>query len=239
MAQFRHPNVAGLVAVVYENTLSPLVVRALTNKEKNKAKKLGQGALQDGIVLRFMFFICVSGGFPSTACSFSFFLLLSCSSVVFAHFFSWPLGFLHIFSLLFSSFHATQLCEFAAQGPLDRYLRLARPEVTVKLAMASDVAAGLAYLAACSFLSGDLAARTILVDEHKVCKLAGFGITRDVTDPEHHVGRLAIRWAAPELYPKRSVESRSRRIRRRRRRRKEKEEERKKKRERRRENRKG
>ncbi len=49
---------------------------------------------------------------------------------------------------------APQLTEYAARGPLDKHLRQVRPDVDTLVAMASDVARALNYLACCSFVVG-------------------------------------------------------------------------------------
>jgi len=52
----------------------------------------------------------------------------------------------------------------------------------------------------------DLAARNVLINEELVCKVADFGLTRQVEEDgftdhpsqNYQCGKIAIRWAAPE-----------------------------------------
>jgi serine/threonine protein kinase len=67
--------------------------------------------------------------------------------------------------------------------------------------MAADIAEGLYYLQCCSFVVGDLAARSVLVSRDYTCKIADFGLERDVTDRHNAAAVIHEPWAAPELLP--------------------------------------
>ncbi|XP_039294168.1 serine/threonine-protein kinase STE20-like [Nilaparvata lugens] len=66
------------------------------------------------------------------------------------------------------------------------------------------VARGMDYLTSKSIIHRDLAARNVLVDHNKLCKIADFGMSRNVRDTgqiyeqRQCKGALPIRWMAPE-----------------------------------------
>ncbi|KAL1131377.1 hypothetical protein AAG570_010994 [Ranatra chinensis] len=66
------------------------------------------------------------------------------------------------------------------------------------------VARGMEYLVSKGIIHRDLAARNILVDHNKLCKIADFGMSRNVRDTGQiyeqrpNKGALPIRWMAPE-----------------------------------------
>eukprot|EP00051_Salpingoeca_urceolata_P012505 m.154855 g.154855 ORF g.154855 m.154855 type:complete len:934 (+) comp17511_c0_seq2:311-3112(+) len=101
--------------------------------------------------------------------------------------------------------------EYLQLGPLDRHLRLTQASMKSQLLMARDIAAGMNYLALCSFVFGNLNAGHVLVDRDGTCKIAGLGLTsRDMSDRSDRAQRVDIRWASPELYPKLATPVRSR-----------------------------
>lgn len=55
---------------------------------------------------------------------------------------------------LSSSADLSKVTEFLARGPLDRYLRRARPDLPMMLGFARDICTGLNYLSTCSFVVG-------------------------------------------------------------------------------------
>ena len=85
-----------------------------------------------------------------------------------------------------------------------------RLTVADKLTMCSDVAHGMAHLAACHFVHRDLAARNVLIDANFVCKIADFGLSRAVAasddnddgeEEEYYrsaKGQFPVRWTSPE-----------------------------------------
>lgn len=65
-----------------------------------------------------------------------------------------------------------------------------------------QIASGMAFLSSMKLLHRDLAARNILLSEDMVCKIADFGLARDVVDSHLYVkksqGRVPIKWMAIE-----------------------------------------
>ncbi|XP_023930110.1 tyrosine-protein kinase receptor Tie-1-like [Lingula anatina] len=70
------------------------------------------------------------------------------------------------------------------------------------LTFAEHVAKGMSHVAKYGFLHRDLAARNVLVSESLVCKVADFGLARDVIESREYLsklqGPLPVRWMAPE-----------------------------------------
>ncbi|XP_065899838.1 uncharacterized protein [Dysidea avara] len=75
-----------------------------------------------------------------------------------------------------------------------------------------QISLGLVYLTSKLFVHRDLAARNILVASDDVCKIADFGMARDVSDDTYYVstgGKIPLKWTAPEaiFYKKYSTQS--------------------------------
>ncbi|KAL5473077.1 hypothetical protein EMCRGX_G027518 [Ephydatia muelleri] len=70
------------------------------------------------------------------------------------------------------------------------------------LSFCRQIAAGMCYLANKGFVHRDLAARNILVSEDDQCKIADFGMSRDLEDSAYYVsthgGKIPVKWTAPE-----------------------------------------
>ncbi|XP_065899833.1 uncharacterized protein [Dysidea avara] len=78
------------------------------------------------------------------------------------------------------------------------------------LKFCQEIAAGMAYLSGKQFVHRDLAARNILVSEKCTCKIADFGMSRDLLNDNYYItsgGKIPVKWTAPEAlhYRKYSV----------------------------------
>eukprot|EP00911_Craspedida_sp_UC1_P001744 UC1_evm1s1330 len=93
--------------------------------------------------------------------------------------------------------------ELMTNGALRDYVADRRGQIPLdrQLALIRDVADGMTYLSSLGFVHRDLAARNILVAENLVCKVADFGLSKEVDETEYFVsngGKIPIRWTAPE-----------------------------------------
>ncbi|GMT27433.1 hypothetical protein PFISCL1PPCAC_18730, partial [Pristionchus fissidentatus] len=91
------------------------------------------------------------------------------------------------------------MLENSGRGSVDpRFMITQRQQLT----FAEQVAQGLEFLSSRGFVHRDLAARNILVDGAETCKIADFGLCREIgKGPEHYQskgGRLPIKWMSPE-----------------------------------------
>ena len=97
--------------------------------------------------------------------------------------------------------------EFMLNGSLDHFLKKNDGGFTAiqLFSMARGVASGMKYLATINFVHRDLAARNVLVDDDMTCKIADFGLSREVETTESSQGeyltqggKIPVRWTAPE-----------------------------------------
>ena len=93
------------------------------------------------------------------------------------------------------------LLEYCEHGSLHKYLEHTELDDFRRIQVASDCAEGMTYLAAHNFVHRDLAARNVLLDSEYRCKIADFGMSREILDEKYYKskgGQLPIRWTAPE-----------------------------------------
>lgn len=90
--------------------------------------------------------------------------------------------------------------EYMASGTLDRWLRKARPNLTIQLQLAQQVVSGVYYLARREFVIGTLSAKTVMLGKDLNAKIADFGISQDIIDPAYPLSKGAVPWCGSELF---------------------------------------
>lgn len=98
------------------------------------------------------------------------------------------------------------ITEYMDNGSLDTFLRLNswRLNIYDLINMLRDIASGMKYLSEMNFVHRDLAARNILVNKDLKCKVADFGLSREIegttTEGVYWTkgGKIPVRWTAPE-----------------------------------------
>ncbi|KAL5475522.1 hypothetical protein EMCRGX_G025349 [Ephydatia muelleri] len=73
------------------------------------------------------------------------------------------------------------------------------PEVLLNFS--KQIALGIQYLSSKSFVHRDLAARNVLVTKDCICKIADFGMSRDLAEGQYYMsngGLVPVKWTAPE-----------------------------------------
>eukprot|EP00041_Stephanoeca_diplocostata_P024068 m.602569 g.602569 ORF g.602569 m.602569 type:complete len:474 (-) comp22447_c0_seq2:3455-4876(-) len=93
------------------------------------------------------------------------------------------------------------VAEYMAKGNLLDFLRSrGRSSVTpaLQLGFTKDINAAMVYLEDKNFVHRDLAARNVLLDQNLRAKVADFGLAKDSRLGQIDLGKLPIKWTAPE-----------------------------------------
>jgi len=98
------------------------------------------------------------------------------------------------------------ITEYMENGSLDTFLRAndGKFQVMQLVGMMRGIAYGMQYLAEMSYVHRDLAARNVLVNSQLVCKIADFGLSREISESAldgaytTRGGKIPVRWTAPE-----------------------------------------
>lgn len=96
------------------------------------------------------------------------------------------------------------ITEYMENGSLDTFLRAndGKFQTIQLIGMLRGIAAGMSYLTAMKYVHRDLAARNVLVNFLLVCKIADFGLSREIeNDSDAYTtrgGKIPVRWTAPE-----------------------------------------
>ncbi|XP_065899772.1 uncharacterized protein [Dysidea avara] len=111
--------------------------------------------------------------------------------------------------------------EYMSRGDLKnmlidlRHLNEATTHMRMPVALlkfCNEIAAGMTYLSGKRFVHRDLAARNILVSDKCTCKIADFGMSRDLLNQNYYLisgGKIPVKWTAPEAlhYRRYSIQS--------------------------------
>lgn len=97
------------------------------------------------------------------------------------------------------------ITEFMENGSLDTFLRAndGKFRVVQLVGMLRGIATGMQYLSEMNYIHRDLAARNVLVNSQLVCKIADFGLSREIESTSEGAyttrgGKIPVRWTAPE-----------------------------------------
>ncbi|XP_076330171.1 ephrin type-A receptor 4-like isoform X2 [Tachypleus tridentatus] len=97
------------------------------------------------------------------------------------------------------------ITEYMNNGSLDTFLRAneGKFKITQMVGMLRGIAAGMQYLYEMNYVHRDLAARNVLVNNNLICKIADFGLSREIESTTEGAyttrgGKIPIRWTAPE-----------------------------------------
>ncbi|CAF0852909.1 unnamed protein product [Adineta ricciae] len=106
--------------------------------------------------------------------------------------------------------------EYMENGSLDAYLRTNEGNKLLDALqltrMLRGIASGMRYLSDMKYVHRDLAARNILVNKDLVCKVADFGLSREIDEGDSYTtkgGKIPIRWTAIEAIDYRKFTSAS------------------------------
>ncbi|XP_043069464.1 ephrin type-B receptor 1-B isoform X3 [Drosophila bipectinata] len=96
------------------------------------------------------------------------------------------------------------ITEFMENGSLDTFLRVndGKFQTLQLIIMLRGISSGMAYLSEMNYVHRDLAARNVLVNAQLICKIADFGLSREIENASDAYttrgGKIPVRWTAPE-----------------------------------------